>query len=194
MEKICRITCSFVTLNGQWQEAEIRPYGQLEFSAVYMLYIMAKGIRSIKAYWKEDGSASMFQPFDNFARLNKSAERLMMPQIQRNYSWRLKEEDRFRLVLMQRTRVYIRPFLFASSEFIAARQRMITPRIITSPVGPYYNGTVAKLSKNSPELLVVELDLQRQLETMVGHFILPQRLLSKGTTKLFGLTIKSIST
>lgn len=39
--------------------------------------------------------------------------------------------------------LYIRPFMFASSEFIAARQSDdYTFCILTSPVGPYYSGTV----------------------------------------------------
>ena len=58
---------------------------------------------------------------------------------------------------------YISPFLFASSEFIAARQSDdYTFCILTCPVGPYYRGTVkVKIEQEYTVLPAVVLDLQR---------------------------------
>ena len=140
------LVCHFK--NGQWQEAEIRPYGQLEFSyGLHALHYGQSAFEGMKAYRKEDGSVSMFRPLDNFARLNKSAERLMMPQIPEELFMgglkKLLEIDSDWVPDAEDHSLYIRPFLFASSEFIAARQSDdYTFCIITSPVGPYYNGTV----------------------------------------------------
>ncbi|MDG1186246.1 MAG: branched chain amino acid aminotransferase, partial [Schleiferiaceae bacterium] len=74
------LVCHFK--NGAWQEPEIRPYGQLEFSyGLHALHYGQSAFEGMKAYRKDDGTISMFRPLDNFARLNKSGERLMMPQI-----------------------------------------------------------------------------------------------------------------
>ena len=74
------LVCHFK--EGQWLEPEIRPYGQLEFSyGLHALHYGQSAFEGMKAYRKDDGGISMFRPLDNFARLNKSAERLMMPQI-----------------------------------------------------------------------------------------------------------------
>lgn len=140
------LVCHFK--DGQWLEPEIRPYGQLEFSyGLHALHYGQSAFEGMKAYRKDDGAISMFRPLDNFARLNKSAERLMMPKIPEEIfmgglkklleidaDWVPNEEDHS---------LYIRPFLFASSEFIAARQSDdYTFCIITCPVGPYYSGSV----------------------------------------------------
>ncbi len=140
------LVCHF--RDGQWQEPEIKPFGQLSFSyGLHALHYGQSAFEGMKAYRKDDGSVAMFRAIDNYKRLNKSAERLMMPQIpedifmnglkkllQIDAQWVPNEEDHS---------LYIRPFLFASSEFIAARHSdNYTFCIITSPVGPYYSGSV----------------------------------------------------
>ena len=134
--------------DGQWQEAEIRPYGQLEFSyGLHALHYGQSAFEGMKAYRKDDGTISMFRPLDNFARLNRSADRLMMPEVPENIFMegltKLLQIDANWVPSAEDHSLYIRPFLFASSEFIAARQSdNYTFCIITSPVGPYYSGTV----------------------------------------------------
>lgn len=140
------LVCHFK--NGVWQEPEIRPYGQLEFSyGLHALHYGQSAFEGMKAYRKDDGTISMFRPSDNFARLNKSGARLMMPQIPEEIFMdgltKLLEIDANWVPTAEDHSLYIRPFLFASSEFIAARQSDdYTFCIITSPVGPYYNGSV----------------------------------------------------
>ena len=140
------LVCHFK--EGQWLEPEIRPYGQLEFSyGLHALHYGQSAFEGMKAYRKDDGGISMFRPLDNFARLNKSAERLMMPQIPEEIFMgglkKLLEIDADWVPNAEDHSLYIRPFLFASSEFIAARQSdNYTFCIITCPVGPYYSGSV----------------------------------------------------
>lgn len=140
------LVCHFK--EGQWLEPEIRPYGQLEFSyGLHALHYGQSAFEGMKAYRKDDGGISMFRPLDNFARLNKSAERLMMPQIPEEIFMgglkKLLEIDADWVPNAEDHSLYIRPFLFASSEFIAARQSDdYTFCIITCPVGPYYSGSV----------------------------------------------------
>ena len=140
------LVCHFK--DGQWLEPEIRPYGQLEFSyGLHALHYGQSAFEGMKAYRKDDGAISMFRPLDNFARLNKSAERLMMPQVPEEIFMgglkKLLEIDADWVPNAEDHSLYIRPFLFASSEFIAARQSdNYTFCIITCPVGPYYSGSV----------------------------------------------------
>ena len=140
------LVCHFK--DGQWLEPEIRPYGQLEFSyGLHALHYGQSAFEGMKAYRKDDGGISMFRPLDNFARLNKSAERLMMPQVPEEVFMgglkKLLEIDADWVPNAEDHSLYIRPFLFASSEFIAARQSdNYTFCIITCPVGPYYSGSV----------------------------------------------------
>ncbi len=140
------LVCHFK--DGQWLEPEIRPFGQLEFSyGLHALHYGQSAFEGMKAYRKDDGGISMFRPLDNFARLNKSAERLMMPQIPEEIFMgglkKLLEIDADWVPNAEDHSLYIRPFLFASSEFIAARQSDdYTFCIITCPVGPYYSGSV----------------------------------------------------
>lgn len=140
------LVCHFK--DGQWLEPEIRPYGQLEFSyGLHALHYGQSAFEGMKAYRKDDGGISMFRPLDNFARLNKSADRLMMPQVPEDIFMgglkKLLEIDADWVPSAEDHSLYIRPFLFASSEFIAARQSdNYTFCIITCPVGPYYSGSV----------------------------------------------------
>jgi len=133
---------------GQWLEPEIRPFGRLEFSyGLHALHYGQSAFEGMKAYRKDDGAISMFRPQDNYARLNKSAERLMMPQIPEDIFMgglkKLLEIDADWVPSAEDHSLYIRPFLFASSEFIAARQSDdYTFCVITCPVGPYYSGSV----------------------------------------------------
>jgi branched-chain amino acid aminotransferase len=140
------LVCHFK--NGAWQEPEIRPYGQLEFGySLHALHYGQAAFEGMKAYRKDDGTISMFRPLDNFARLNRSADRLMMPQVPQdifmNGLKKLIEIDSDWVPSADDHSLYIRPFVFASSEFIAARQSDdYTFCILTCPVGPYYSGTV----------------------------------------------------
>lgn len=134
--------------NGAWQEMEIMPYGKVEITySLHALHYGQAAFEGLKAYKRNDGSVSIFRPQANIKRLNRSAERLLMPQfdeelmlkglrqlIKLDEQWVPDAEDHA---------LYIRPFMFSSSEFIAARpSEDYTLVILTSPVGPYYSGAV----------------------------------------------------
>lgn len=140
------LVCHFA--NGAWQEPEILPYGNVSLSySLHALHYGQAAFEGMKAYRMHDDSIAIFRPEANFERLNKSAARLLMPAIPKEIfldglyelikldaAWVPKSEDHS---------LYIRPFLFSSSEFIAARpSEKYTFVILTSPVGPYYPGAV----------------------------------------------------
>lgn len=134
--------------NGAWQEPEIKPYGKIEVSpALHTLHYGQAIFEGQKAYRMADGRVGIFRAYDNFLRLNKSAERMCIPQIPEEIfldglrklialdkNWVPKDEN---------ISLYIRPFMYGSSEFIAARpSEEYVFCILTSPSGAYYAGDV----------------------------------------------------
>ncbi|TVQ78594.1 MAG: branched-chain amino acid aminotransferase [Flavobacteriales bacterium] len=134
--------------NGSWQEAEIRPYGKIEVSpALHTLHYGQAIFEGQKAYRMADGRVGIFRAHDNFLRLNKSAERMCIPQIPENIFMdglrKLVELDKNWVPKDESISLYIRPFMYGSSEFIAARpSEDYVFCILTSPSGPYYAGDV----------------------------------------------------
>ncbi len=140
------LVCHFE--DGAWQEPEIRPFGEL--NATYGLHALHYGqaaFEGMKAYRGQDGMVSLFRPEKNWERLNKSAVRLLMPEVPESVFLdglnELIKLDSEWVPQDEIKSLYIRPFLFSSSEFIAARpSERFTFAIICSPVGPYYAGAV----------------------------------------------------
>jgi branched-chain amino acid aminotransferase len=131
--------------NGEWGAPKIVPYGDIALSpATSSLHYGQAVFEGMKAYKSPEGDTLLFRPYDNFKRLNQSAHRLCMPDV---------TEEIFMQGLLQLLRVdaewvpsvpgcslYIRPFMFASNQFIGVRPsnryRFI---IFTCPVAAYYS-------------------------------------------------------
>lgn len=134
--------------NGAWEEPEIKPYGPMLFSpALHTLHYGQALFEGQKAYYMEDGRVGIFREDMNAKRLNHSAKRMFMPEFPED----LFVEGIAELVSLDKAWVpkqkghslYLRPFMFGSSEFVAARpSEEYVFCIITSPVGPYYAGDV----------------------------------------------------
>lgn len=134
--------------NGAWEEPEIKPYGPISFSpAMHTLHYGQALFEGQKAYYMQDGRVGIFREDMNAKRLNHSARRMFMPEFPEN----LFVEGIAELVNIDKSWVpkkrghslYLRPFMFGSSEFVAARpSEEYTFCIIMSPVGPYYAGDV----------------------------------------------------
>ncbi len=127
-----------------WHDRELVPWGPLSLSpATSVLHYGQEIFEGLKAYRHQDGSVWTFRPEQNAARFNRSARRLAMPD--------LPEEDFLGSIAAlvaadQRwvpstpgSSLYIRPFAFASEEFLGVRSaHEITYLVIASPVGPYF--------------------------------------------------------
>jgi branched-chain amino acid aminotransferase len=131
--------------NGEWQNAQIVPYGDMAVSPANSALHYGQAIfEGMKAYRQADGGVALFRPFDNWARLNSSAERMCMPTI---------SEELFMQGLSELIRLdekwvpnapgyslYIRPFMFATDGFIGVRpSESYRMMIFTCPVGLYFN-------------------------------------------------------
>ncbi len=140
------LVCNFE--NGEWKEPEIRPFGQLNATfALHALHYGQAAFEGMKAYRNQEGDVQLFRPEKNWERLNRSAQRLLMPLVPREVFIdglkKLIEIDSAWVPQDEIKSLYIRPFIFSSSEFIAARpSEKYTFAIICSPVGPYYSGAV----------------------------------------------------
>ncbi len=134
--------------NGAWQQPAIMPFGNLQMSpAALVLHYSQTIFEGLKAYRNVNGGVSLIRPQANIARMNHSTHRMCMPSI---------PEDVFMDAMMELVRLdsdwipkdddaalYIRPFMFASDEYIGVRPsdsyRFI---IFTCPVRAYYNEPV----------------------------------------------------
>ncbi|MBR3357531.1 MAG: branched-chain amino acid aminotransferase [Solobacterium sp.] len=127
-----------------WHDARIVPYGNISISpACTALHYGTEIFEGLKAYRTPDGGVQLFRPIENARRMNRSAERLCMPEIP--------EEDIIQaittLVDLDRkwvpndpgTSLYIRPFMFGNDETLGVHAvDHATFIIILSPVGSYY--------------------------------------------------------
>ncbi len=136
------LICKFS--NGAWGEPEILPYQKMDFSlGLHALHYGQAAFEGQKAYRQADGSVAVFRPEKNWERLNKSAERLFMPTLPKEVFvdglMKLVEIDSDWVPQDPDKSLYLRPFMFASSEFIAARpSEEYIFAVLMSPVGAYY--------------------------------------------------------
>ena len=130
--------------DGQWCEPEIVPYQSFNLDPSTCVLHYGQGIfEGLKAYKNADGKITMFRPYDNFKRMNRSAERLCMPTIDvdKMVEW-LKElimVDEEWIPTAPGTALYIRPTMVATDAMLGVHPGH-TYRffIILSPVGSYY--------------------------------------------------------
>jgi branched-chain amino acid aminotransferase len=130
--------------NGQWQDPEILPYGDLSMSpsTTFMHYGQAI-FEGIKAYKNKNGEINIFRPDENWKRFNASAWRMGMPDVPEHIFM----EGMRQLIALDRNWVpdsegsslYIRPFMLGVDEFIGVKPaEKFKFLIITSPAGAYY--------------------------------------------------------
>jgi len=133
---------------GEWKNARVLPYGYLPMSPASPTIHYGQSIfEGLKAFAGSDGDVLVFRPLANLRRLNKSAERMCMPDVPEDVFMEgihaLLEVDRKWIPKVEGGSLYIRPFLFSADEFIGIRpSQNFTFMIINCPVGPYYSTPV----------------------------------------------------
>lgn len=140
---------------GKWKKARIEPYQKMEMSPSAAVIHYGQSIfEGMKAYKNDEGEIILFRPLDNFKRLNRSAVRMCMPELpQELFMEGLKQlilTDSDWIPSAPGCSLYIRPFMFASDEFIGVRpSETYKFIIITSPVSGYYTEPVRVLVENN---------------------------------------------
>ena len=128
-----------------WHDARIVPYAPLEMSPAAMcLHYGQEVFEGLKAYRTDDGKIQLFRPEENFKRLNVSNERLVIPQIDVDFSVKaLKELVKIEADWVPKTpdtSLYIRPFIIAVDPFLGVRPgEKYLFMMILSPSGAYYS-------------------------------------------------------
>jgi len=150
--------------DGQWQDPAIVPYQPVSLSpATSALHYGQSIFEGMKAYRNGD-DIFLFRPRENAKRLNISAERMCMPAL---------PEELFMEGLTQLIRLdagwvpdsldsslYVRPFMFATDDFIGVRaSNTYRFMIFTCPVNAYYS---------EPVRVKIEMEYSRSFEGGTG--------------------------
>lgn len=141
--------------DGQWQQPEIVPFDNLSLSPATTFMHYGQAIfEGVKAYKDPNGEPIIFRPTDNWRRMNRSAERMAMPDVPEDIFIEgmrsLVSLDRDWIPTAEGTSLYIRPFMLATDEFIGVKPaEKFTFLIITSPAGPYYAKPVSIFIQNT---------------------------------------------
>ena len=139
--------------NGKWGEPRLVPYGPLEFTPAMMgVHYGQACFEGMKAYKDKDDNVFLFRPDKNFARINKSAKRLAIPEIPENIFMEglkaLVDVDRAWVPFGDGFSLYLRPVVFATEEALKARPAdKYMFAILATPAKNYYTAPVsAKIS------------------------------------------------
>ncbi len=134
--------------DGQWQDFKIVPYKNISLSPANPAIHYGQSIfEGLKAYKNAADEVLIFRPHENFKRMNISAKRMMMPELPEEIFIdglrELIDMDRAWVPNIDGTALYIRPFMFATDEYIGVRpSQNFKFMIITCPVGAYYSRPV----------------------------------------------------
>lgn len=127
-----------------WHDAAIEPYRHLSLDPTAMCLHYAQEIfEGMKAYRGKNGAIYLFRPADNARRMNMSARRMCMPEIDVDFFL----EAVKKLVLMEEewiphgagTSLYIRPTMIATEAALGVHPSCeYLFFIVVCPVGAYY--------------------------------------------------------
>jgi len=130
--------------NGSWGTPEIKPYGEISFHpSMHVLHYGQSVFEGMKAYYVDDETINLFRLDDHHKRISNSSHRMCIPEMDKNTFIKSLEEliklDHKWVPKTHGHALYLRPFVFASQEYIAAKAaeeyKFMT---ITSPVAAYY--------------------------------------------------------
>ncbi len=151
-----------------WHNAQIVPYGPFSFDPSCMVFHYGQAIfEGLKAYRAADGGVLLYRPFENMKRLNRSNDRLCIPQIDIDFAVDAIKQ----LVLLDQdwipegegTSLYIRPFIIGTDNALGVHpSKTYKFIVILSPVGSYYAGGLA------PVKIWVESEYVRAVRGGVG--------------------------
>lgn len=127
-----------------WATPRIVPFGEVSLHPSAAGFQYGQSIfDAFKAHLQPDGSLAMFRPEAHIARLNRSAERMcipqMAPEVLMQLMQRLCDMDRRWAPSDPGSALYIRPTIVATEGFVSlrpAREYLLV--VFLSPVGDYF--------------------------------------------------------
>ena len=133
------------TIDEGWGSAEIIPFGPLQMSpASAVLHYGQEIFEGLKAFRHADGSVWTFRPELNAERLRRSARRLALPELPvtdflTSLTALVAADEPWVPVPTGEESLYLRPFMFASEEFLGVRaSHLVDYYVIASPAGDYF--------------------------------------------------------
>lgn len=136
---------------GRWATPKIVPYQPIVLDPSAKIFHYGQSIfEGMKAYKDEGGKLWLFRPLENFRRLNRSAERLAIPELpEAHFMEGLQALIRLESDWVPQSpgsSLYIRPFVFATGEgFHASPADKYKFIIACAPSGSYFGGKVKVL-------------------------------------------------
>ena len=127
-----------------WHDPVIMPYGDITLSPSAMcLHYGQTVFEGLKAYRRADGGVQLFRPEENFKRLNRTNELLVIPELPVEQGLQCLKElisvEKDWVPHTEGASLYIRPFIFAVDPFLGVHPgEHYLFMIILSPSGPYY--------------------------------------------------------
>ena len=152
-----------------WYDARIVPYGDICLSpAATVFHYGAEIFEGLKAYRRADGEVQLFRPIENIRRMNNSAERIRLPQMDEE----MMLEALTTFVKLEKDWVpygegeslYLRPFLFGNDDKLGVHAiQNARFMIIASPSGSYYAEGI------NPVKIMIEKDDVRAVRGGTGY-------------------------
>ncbi|MBO5313123.1 MAG: branched-chain amino acid aminotransferase [Clostridia bacterium] len=127
-----------------WHNARIVPFENISLHpASTVLHYGAEIFEGLKAYRTENGEIRLFRPMENIKRMNNSANRMCLPEIdEQDFLQALVtfvELEKDFVPYSFGTSLYLRPFMFGNDESLGVHTvKRATFVIIASPSGSYY--------------------------------------------------------
>lgn len=155
--------------DGKWHSPRITEYAPFSLDPATSIFHYGQGIfEGLKAFKNDKNEVRIFRPEENFKRLNESATRLCIPNIDEKFAVdslkKLLEIDKDWIPTGDGKSIYIRPSIIAVDNCLgvhAAKNYIFF--IIMSPVGAYYKNGL------SPVKLYVEEEFVRASKGGTGH-------------------------
>ena len=128
-----------------WHNAQIKSYGPISLEPSSMvLHYAQMSFEGLKAYKIQSGEHALFRPRENFKRMNRTARRMCIPELDVDEVLDALKEllrlDSGWVPDEHGTSLYIRPTILATEEAIGLKvSSKYLFFIILSPVGPYYS-------------------------------------------------------
>ena len=141
---------------GKWGAPKIVPFGKLEVSpALTVLHYGQAIFEGLKAFRARDGRVNIFRPDKYHERMLKSCSRLCIPAVDYGVFLSglaaLVKTDAAWVPSRRGQSLYIRPFIFATDEYLGVKvSDTYKFLIITSPVGAYYKEGINPVRLTTP--------------------------------------------
>lgn len=135
-----------------WHDAEVAAYHALTLDpSAAVLHYSQEIFEGLKAYRNPQGSINLFRPHENFKRFNRSAKRMVMPEVDEQLHFdalkSLIELDHAWVPAQPGSSLYIRPTMIATSAKLGlGASANYTHFIITGPAGSYFQGGFQPIS------------------------------------------------